>query len=81
MTILVEERGNGLPAPGDLIEDHNSGDIFRITGYARPHGAMEIDPNSPGASHRIRVHAEVADVDPETVDIHDSLIRSVEEAA
>ena len=79
-TLLVEEMGNGLPDVGDHIEDQ-CGDIYRITAFARPCGAMEIDPNSPGASHRIRVHAENVDVDPETVDIHDSLIREIEETA
>ena len=80
MTLTIEEMGNGLPGVGDHVEDH-CGDIFRITGYARPCGAMEIDPNSPGASHRIRVHAETADVDPDDVDIHDSLIREIGETA
>ena len=78
VTLTVEERGNGLPAVGEHVEDHNTGEVYRILAYARPCGAMEIDPNTPGASHRIRVIAEGVDVDPETVDIHDSLIRTVE---
>ena len=76
-TLLIEERGDGLPAIGDHVEHHATGDIFVIRAYGRPAGAMAIDPNSPGASHRIRVRAEIVDVDPETVDIHDSLIREI----
>ena len=79
-TLTIDEQGNGLPAPHDLVEDHRNEDIYRILAYDRANGAFEV-PDRPGASHRIRVVADKLHQGPtiRTAEIHDSIIREIEE--
>ena len=66
-----EERGDGLPGLGDLLEDDTTQTVYEIVGYLRPGGAFLPGVNGRGHTMGVTISPR-ADLDYDDEDAYEA---------